>query len=136
MSPGRCPQSGRLEQAFSGLRIGLSSQRTKDGLYASHWLYFLKLDARLKRDHAWGAITAQTHAEQAGRRRGGVSERPKPSLGSWLTWNAGQCDAWKSKVRMIEYIEQLTFNPQLCVLGQGKQLGKVEIAPGETRTAQ
>jgi hypothetical protein len=49
----------------------------------------LELQAQLKRDHAGRAITAQTDAEQAGRRRGRVSKRAKPGLGRRLSRNSG-----------------------------------------------
>ena len=62
----------------------------------------LKLQAQLKRDHAWRAVAAQPDAEQASRRRSRVSKRAEPSLRSRLPRNASQHHAWKPEIRMIE----------------------------------
>jgi hypothetical protein len=55
---------------------------------------FSKFQARVKRDHAWRTIGAQTDAEQAGRWGDGVGEGPEPSLRRRFSWNAGQYHAW------------------------------------------
>src|SRR5712691_1125401 len=71
-----------------------------------------ELQSRLKRDHAWRAVAAQTDAEQARGRRDGVSKRSEPSLCRRLSWNAGQHHVWQPKIRMVEHIEELTFEPK------------------------
>src|ERR1700726_1913309 len=75
-----------------------------------------ELQAQLKRDHARCAITAQTNAEQASRRRSRVSKRTKPSLRGRLPRNASQHHARKAKIRMVEYVEKLDVKPELQLL--------------------
>jgi hypothetical protein len=61
-------QSGEEPQSFCEAKLcatGFSSE----------------LHTQMERDHAWGAIAAQTHAKQAGGRRSRVSKRTKPGLG-------------------------------------------------------
>jgi hypothetical protein len=100
-----------------------------------------ELQAQLKRDHARRAITSQTDAEQAGRRRGRGSNRAKPnlgaarSIGASLSRNVGQHPAGKRKIRTVEYIEELDVEAQLHSLGHRKPLRKVEVTPHGIGTA-
>jgi hypothetical protein len=95
-----------------------------------------EFQARLKSDHAGSAVAAQSHAEQAGRRRGRGRECSESSLGGGLAWNTGLHHAWDAEIRMVEDIEKLRLKPQLHMLGQGKPFCQVEVTPDKIRTAQ
>jgi hypothetical protein len=96
----------------------------------------LELQPRLKRDHAWTAIGAQSDSQQARRRRGCVGKRSKAALGGRLSWNASLHYAGKAEIRMVEDIKELTLKPQLHMLGQGEPFCQVEVTPEEIGTAQ
>ena len=72
----------------------------------------------MERNHSRGAVAAQAYAKQSGGWRSCVSQCAKPGLRRWLPRNASQHHAGKGKVWMVEYIKELTFNPQIGVLGQ------------------
>jgi hypothetical protein len=72
-----------------------------------------ELQACLKRDHARTAIATQADAQQAGGRRSRIAKRSKPCLRGRLSWNPRQRHAGKPEVRMVEYIEELGFYPEL-----------------------
>src|ERR1700723_1870150 len=95
-----------------------------------------ELHPRPKCNHSWTAIATQTDAQQAGRRSSCISERSKASLRGRLSRNAGQHHAWKSKIRMVEDIKELTLKPQLHMLSQGEPFCQVEVAPKKIWTGQ
>jgi len=96
----------------------------------------LKFQAQLKRDHAWTAVATQSDAEQAGRRRGGVGERSESGLRGGCSRNSGQHPAGKTKVRMVEDIEELAFDSELYPLVHRKPFCKIEVTPEEIGAAQ
>ena len=88
------------------------------------------------REHARRAITAQTDAEQAGRRRSRGSKRPKPRLRRRLARNFSKNHARKCGIRTVEYIEELDVESHLHTLGQRKPLREVEVTPRKMGTPQ
>ncbi len=61
-----------------------------------------EIEARLKCDHARGAVAAEAHAEQSGRRRSGIGKRAEPGLRRWFSRDTGQHHGRKRKIRMVE----------------------------------
>src|ERR1700722_13051693 len=79
-----------------------------------------ELEAGLEGDHTGGAVSSKADAEQACRRRRGIGERAEASLRRGLTGNTGEDHAGKSKIGVVENIEELALEAHLHVLGQGK----------------
>src|SRR5208282_2507970 len=75
----------------------------------------LEFKACLKGNHAGCVVTTQPNPQQAGGRGGGISKRPEPRLRARLSRNSGQNAAGESKIRMVEHVEELPFQPQLNV---------------------
>lgn len=92
--------------------------------------------ARLKGDHARGAVASQADTQQPGRRSRGVGERAKSGLSRRIARNACIHVAGKTKVWMIEDVEELSVDPQSETLGQFEPLCEVKIAPDKGGAAQ
>ena len=90
----------------------------------------------LQRDHAGRTVTAQANTEQSGRRRRGVRQRPKTHLCRGFPRNARVQVARKTKIRVVEHIEELAFYPELQALAQSEPFGEVEITPEKIRSAK
>src|SRR5208283_2059424 len=86
--------------------------------------------------HAGCVVTTQPNPQQAGGRGGGISKRPEPRLRARLSRNSGQNAAGESKIRMVEHVEELPFQPQLNVISQRKRLGQVKVTPEEIGSPQ
>ena len=95
-----------------------------------------EFQARLKRDHAWAAVTAQPNPQQACRRRSRVGERSKSSLGGRISGNSGQHHAWQPKVWMVEDIKKLALDSELYMLGHLEPFCQVEVIPNKIRATQ
>ena len=83
---------------------------------------FLKLEAELKGDHAGGAVAAETYAEEARWRRGGVGEGAEAGLSGGLAGDTGEDHVGQAEVWMVEHIEELDVEAQLHALGESETI--------------
>ena len=69
-----------------------------------------EFQTRVQRNHARAAVSAQTDAEQARGRRGGIGESAKSGLGRRFAGDSSQHDAGQREIGMVEYVEKLGFD--------------------------
>src|SRR5579884_389398 len=130
------------------LREGLGAESLIDGVgnrqyiertniaKRSMTLSLSELEPRLEGDHPRRAVAAQSDAQQARGRRGGVRQRAETRLRRRSARNPREREHRQAEVRMIEEIEKLAVNPQLHALAQRKPLRQVQIAPDEIGPAE
>ena len=95
-----------------------------------------EFEPRLEGDHPGSAVAAKADAEQAGWRGHGIGQRSESGLRGWLAGNAGVHIARQSKIDVVEYIEELAFDPKLEPLAQREPFRQVKVAPEKVWTAK